>query len=1397
LVTTDARGIVWFVATGQQGVIPQTRNESTDKRWSGNVSNVSQFGYEITSIFSFEGVSGDGHFALKHWGPNHSGDCGHSEGGDCCCWYDTGIRSNGDIQLQIERPHPSNEDFDATTTMNNIGSGMDGKTIGLKWLIYPRTPGGSADNGGIRLKMWVDTSGLMNGRPQNQWRLVYDIVDSGQIMGDYPNPNFEHDLENRVSDTDEVTSYGGGLHWRKLIAGDSANDTGNTNPPPPPPQSGNSVIGGVKMIYPPKEDGQFWFQDDDPEHDGRVVSDEEVINKVGDYFVASSEEEGDVFLRILTTLGDPFSDCNVDYSELDDAGTAFTADDWKNVEMTIFVYPQEVAQTSNENDTIFSIEARSSFSLDRNTIPSCCAEYRYAGVMYCDDSGTNRGRVRFTKAIGNNNVHRGTNVSQTVKTHFYRSWTGLKFIVYNTKGPNNEDWVNLEIWLCPSDSATDMATNWTKVHSFIDKGNNFGSGADDCGGVPAQAITWGTGYVAMRYNLNPEIRWKKWSVREIDHTAAWPVDPPPDPDPDPEPEPEPEPCPECPEGQHRSPTTNLCVPDEEEPPPPPPNTTLFKFVSWGDNDTTSNARAVLDKIMAETGISQYLFAGDGPYSTDSTDWIEMMTQYFDATKKAKLILSQGNHEHPESESQTAENQIEAWMPGLHNATEGLEWLIARKVGNVFIINMNSQDPNISTVGGAQYNWVQARLNEAKALRAAGTIDWIVTMVHKSWFNLLGTNPAYVLAREAYDEMFLDAQVDIMFHGHNHSYAIWRPVVAIPGNSDNTAADDLFTMASDGTTYDFSKSHGVIYVINGNGGHEINPWGEDPADFPNVLYANDQDFGYTILEIQGKLATIKAKNVNGTVMHTVNITRQSTTIPPPPPPPDEDEDGEILWDSNEHLITGSNFTVENTFGSQAVNGKGIYMAASGDPRLHVKANGEFELEADAGHGRFYAKACNYNARIQGELRFNDSSIDNTSIKLRNRHSMGGACENRFGGISGTIHRGQTGTGAVETKIEKCHNEHESGQDGSLPKAVNVGQWVGFKYTVKDTTARDGIIQIYEIDYKDGVGFRKVLDQTFRNPQDYYMDKDTFLDESEFWMRINNGATGGVSYRNVQLIDLDAPASLSLETAAVTTLALTTTDDCGPNPPPPPPPPVESIYNDLTLIYNINSDSDGCICNDPGFTPPPPATGCAEGQCTDPLTGLCRTILTTETKDTVTGLCVPRVVTPPPPGGENQSIYDIPLNDPSPDDVKIASESGTTSFYLQFGEWIRDTASTLYNKDIKRIEWPLKKSGNPTGTATVVIRKGSDNSIAKTLGTINVQDLTTSFEYQEVENTTTSYNMVVGDRILLEYNGGDDNDYIIARAVATRINGMKVTKRNNTQSVGNYSERDQEACFRAYA
>ena len=72
--------------------------------------------------------------------------------------------------------------------------------------------------------------------------------------------------------------------------------------------------------------------------------------------------------------------------------------------------------------------------------------------------------------------------------------------------------------------------------------------------------------------------------------------------------------------------------------------------------------------------------------------------------------------------------------------------------------------------------------------------------------------------------------------------------------------------------------------------------------------------------------------------------------------------------------------------------------------------------------------------------------------------------------------------------------------------------------------------------------------------------------------------------------------------------------------------------------------------------------------------------------------------------------------------------------------------------------LNKTNLPTGTAKVVIRKGTDDSIAATLGTIDVTTITTSDALYTFTNTSNTYKIVAGDKLLLEYTAANTSNFI---------------------------------------
>ena len=368
----------------------------------------------------------------------------------------------------------------------------------------------------------------------------------------------------------------------------------------------------------------------------------------------------------------------------------------------------------------------------------------------------------------------------------------------------------------------------------------------------------GKGNSATSYNSYREVEF--WGI-------AGDVPPPPPPPPE-----------DCPPGQHKDPVTGQCVPDSPPPPPPPTGTT--RLIAFADNDTTNDAEDVLKAIMQVPNVSEYEFVGDGPYSKSGTKWVSMMKKYFSTTDK--LRISQGNHDEKESESNQTEKDIEEWIPSLNKSPEGLDWTSSGQVGNVYVISGNTQDMDVEFKRD-QYNWLVSELDKAKQLRAAGQIDWIVYLAHKPFFTLKSSHSPYTAVRHLYKDIFKNV-VDFVIHGHNHNTQLWKPM--IPNASDaNGEGQQLFSLMPDGKTYDFTKDHGWLGIVTGHAGHEWNGINDSGSGVQNVMHYRDSGkFGFTQLDFEGKTATVKSIDTNGTVHFEYKVSRGSDSPPPPPPPP---------------------------------------------------------------------------------------------------------------------------------------------------------------------------------------------------------------------------------------------------------------------------------------------------------------------------------------------------------------------------------------------------------------------------------------------------------------------------------------------------------------------------------
>jgi hypothetical protein len=349
---------------------------------------------------------------------------------------------------------------------------------------------------------------------------------------------------------------------------------------------------------------------------------------------------------------------------------------------------------------------------------------------------------------------------------------------------------------------------------------------------------------------------------------------------------------------------------------------MIKIIAFGDTDTTSDASSIMAQMVKEPNVDVFLGLGDYPYAGRSTKWCSMVDQHFTPELKGRLMLNQGNHEDEESETEASQQDIEKWVND-HNSKhpqykmdklditppeanggdstwEKPTWLTSRQVGNVYIINMNTQDMDVEFKRN-QYNWVLAEINKAKQLKAEGKIDWIINTAHKPWFTLKSSHSPYTAVRKIYSDLFKDV-VDFNLHGHNHNTQLWLPMVA-DDTSGNGTGTQLFTYASDGKTFDFTKSHGWLTIVSGHAGHEHN--GIKETGNKNCMWFNDTAFGYTVIEIDGKKAHVIAKDETGDTMFEYFVTKEGGT-------PDDNPLAKLLVPSQ--VAVGSTVTLD---GSQSV------------------------------------------------------------------------------------------------------------------------------------------------------------------------------------------------------------------------------------------------------------------------------------------------------------------------------------------------------------------------------------------------------------------------------------------------------------------------------------------------
>ena len=98
------------------------------------------------------------------------------------------------------------------------------------------------------------------------------------------------------------------------------------------------------------------------------------------------------------------------------------------------------------------------------------------------------------------------------------------------------------------------------------------------------------------------------------------------------------------------------------------------------------------------------------------------------------------------------------------------------------------------------------------------------------------------------------------------------------------------------------------------------------------------------------------------------------------------------------------------------------------------------------------------------------------------------------------------------------------------------------------------------------------------------------------------------------------------------------------------------------------------------------------------------------------------------------------------------------YTRYGELLNSSSSVLIGAVLTQIDVFLKKTGSPTGNMSLLIRDNTDAIKATFTTTFDVSTLTTTLTSYSFQLLTNTYALQNGDRILLEYSGGDASNNV---------------------------------------
>jgi hypothetical protein len=286
----------------------------------------------------------------------------------------------------------------------------------------------------------------------------------------------------------------------------------------------------------------------------------------------------------------------------------------------------------------------------------------------------------------------------------------------------------------------------------------------------------------------------------------------------------------------------------------------FRFSVAGDSRDEPQIFAQIQQAVSGKGIDFQLFTGDivnlGGVQAEWDAFFEATTGSFagqEMLARAPFMVVNGNHD-ALTVNYVAQFAVPQELTEGESA-QGEEWY-SFDYGNAHFVALNDSPP-ASAMGEAQKNWLKADLARVDRQKT----PWIFAMHHRSTYSCGGSHGSDLELRAAWQPIFDEYRVDMVFAGHDHLYERSKPMRGLSGQ-DGVVASEI------GANDTPINESGTLYVVAGGAGAPL--YGADGSCAHTHVTESVQN--YVLVEVDGRTLRYSASRLDGSVLDQFEITK---------------------------------------------------------------------------------------------------------------------------------------------------------------------------------------------------------------------------------------------------------------------------------------------------------------------------------------------------------------------------------------------------------------------------------------------------------------------------------------------------------------------------------------------